>query len=70
MSEEWATTLPRPVACPECHGEGTIEEGYAYPHNAGRDIGEIIMETVSCPECGGMGEIPPPEEEEEEEDDE
>jgi hypothetical protein len=44
-----------------------VEQGFAYPHNAGRDIGEIIMETVPCPECGGMGEIPPFEEEEEDE---
>ena len=66
MNPGWEDIAPTLVACAECHGEGTVEEGRAYPHNAGRDIGEIIMETVSCPECGGMGEIPPPEEEEEE----
>ncbi len=67
MSEIWAALLPKLIACPECHGEGSVEEGRAYPHNAGRDIGEIIMETVPCPDCGGMGEIPPFDEEEEDE---
>ena len=66
MSEIWAALLPKLIACPECHGEGSVEEGRAYPHNAGRDIGEIIMETVPCPDCGGMGEIPPFDEEEDE----
>lgn len=67
MSEIWSALLPKLIACPECQGEGSVEEGRAYPHNSGRDIGEIIMETVPCPDCGGMGEIPPFDEEEEDE---
>ena len=67
MSLGLESILPKLIACAECHGEGTVEQGFAYPHNAGRDIGEIIMETVPCPECGGMGEIPPLDEEEEDE---
>ena len=64
MSLGLESILPKLIACAECHGEGTVEQGFAYPHNVGRDIGEPVIETVPCEHCGGLGEVAPPEDEE------
>ena len=64
MMDEWIWTDPKRLACPECHGEGTLEETSFLMQSPTRDIGEPVIETVLCEYCGGLGEVDPPEDEE------